>query len=116
MRTWPHFSNGMEYGAASMRVRYTLRARGDLEAIYNFLDECNPTVAQSVKDLIEYRIAGLADFPYKARFNKETGVYELTIVRFPYIVYYEVVRTQVWIIHIRHTSREEWEGENHHRQ
>ena len=55
-----------------MRVRYTLRARGDLDAIYNFIDERNPTLAQSVKDLIEHRIAGLAEFPYKARFNKET--------------------------------------------
>src|SRR5207302_10972882 len=75
-RTCPLFSNGMEYDAASMRVRYTLRARGDLEAIYNFLDERNPSVAQSVKDLIGYRIAGLADFPFKARLKKRTSLYE----------------------------------------
>ena len=100
----------MEYDAANMRVRYTHRAHDDLDAIYTFLDDRNPTAAQSVKDLIERRIAGLADFPFKAPPSEDAGVYELTIVRYPYKVYYEVANTEVWIIHIRHTSRDEWEG------
>ena len=94
-----------------MRVRYTHRAQNDLDAIYTFIDERNPVAAQSVKDLLERRIAGLADFPFKAPPSDEAGVYELTIVRFPYKVYYEVVDREVWMIHIRHTSREQWAGQ-----
>jgi len=46
-----------------MRVRYTLRAQADLDAIYTYLDARAPVAAQSVKTLIERRIAMLAEFP-----------------------------------------------------
>ena len=49
-----------------MRVRYTLRARSDLDNIYTYLEQRAPDAAQSVKDLIERRIAALADFPFMA--------------------------------------------------
>jgi plasmid stabilization system protein ParE len=42
-----------------MKVRYKLRARADLDAIYTDLDQRNQTAAQAVKDLIELRISGL---------------------------------------------------------
>ena len=34
------------------------------------------------------------------------GVYELSIIRYPYKVYYRVEADEVQIVHIRHTSRE----------
>jgi toxin ParE1/3/4 len=94
-----------------MKVRYTLRARSDLDAIYSYIERWAPIAAQSVKDLIERRIARLADFPRMAPETDESGIYELTIVRYPYNVYYEVVGDEVWIIHIRDARRKPWEGE-----
>ena len=44
-----------------MKVRYTLRARDDLETIFAYLDERNPAAAQDAKDLIERRIRRLSD-------------------------------------------------------
>ena len=41
-----------------MRVRYTHRARGDIEAIYADLDEHNPTAAQAIKDWLVKNIRG----------------------------------------------------------
>ncbi len=38
----------------------------------------------------------------------EPQVRELAIVRYPYSVYYEVAGDEVWILHIRHSSREPW--------
>ena len=61
-----------------MRVRYTLRARGDLDAIYADLDQRNPTAAQAVKDLIERRIARLGSFPLMAPVTDEAGILELS--------------------------------------
>ena len=38
----------------------------------------------------------------------ESGIYELSIVRYPYKVYYEVEDDEVWIIHIRDARRRPW--------
>jgi toxin ParE1/3/4 len=94
-----------------MRVRYTLRAQSDLDAIYTYLDQRSPTAAQAVKNLIERRIYWLEDFPVIAPVTDEPGIYELTIVRYPYKVYYEIAGDEVWIVHIRDSRRQPWEAE-----
>jgi toxin ParE1/3/4 len=94
-----------------MKVRYALRARGDLDAIFSYLDERSPAAARSVKTLIERRIATLADFPQMGPDTDEPGIRELTIVRYPYKVYYEVENHEVWILHIRDARRRPWAGE-----
>lgn len=91
-----------------MRVRYTLRAQADLDAIYTYLDARAPAAALSVKTLIEQRIAVLADFPHMAPETDQPGVYELTIVRYSYHVYYEINDGQIWIVHIRDARRRPW--------
>jgi len=91
-----------------MRVRYTLQAQHDLDDIYTHLDRRSPATAQSVKNLIERRIAGLADFPLMAPRTSESGIYELTIVQYPYKVYYEIEGNEVWILHVRDSRRRPW--------
>jgi toxin ParE1/3/4 len=93
-----------------MRVRYTLRAQGDLDAIYTYLDRRAPAAARSVKELIERRIASLADFPFMGPETDAPGIRELTIVRYPYKIYYEVEGDEVWIVHIRDARRRPWGG------
>jgi toxin ParE1/3/4 len=93
-----------------MKVRYTLRAQTDLDAIYTFLDQRVPAAALSVKELIERRIASLSVFPFAAPATDEPGVRQLTMVRYPYKIYYEVERDEVWVLHIRHTARRPWQG------
>jgi plasmid stabilization system protein ParE len=88
-----------------MRVRYTRRARGNLEAIYSYLERRSPSAASSAKKTIERRIRQLADFPLIAPATDEPGVRALSIVRLPYKVYYRIEHDEVWILHIRHTSR-----------
>jgi len=94
-----------------MKLRYTGRARADLEAIFTYLDARAPAAAQSVKTLIERRIALLADYPFIAPATDVSGIYELTIVRYPYKVYYEVSGDEVWIVHIRDARRRPWAEE-----
>ncbi len=88
-----------------MKVRYTLRARADLEEIYGYLQERSPAAAKSVISTIERHIGWLADFPHMAPETDEPGVHELTLARYPYKVYYEVGRGDVRILHIRHARR-----------
>jgi len=91
-----------------MKVRYTPRARADLNDIFSYLDVTAPAAAQAIKNTIERRIALLADFPRIAPETKLRGVYELTIIRYPYKVYYEINGDEVWIVHVRHTARRPW--------
>ena len=88
-----------------MRVRYTLRARDDLDAIYIYLDQRSPAGAQSVKHAIERRIGQLGDPPFIAPVTDEPGVRELAIVRYPYKVYYRIDMEEIQIVHVRHSAR-----------
>jgi toxin ParE1/3/4 len=89
-----------------MKLRYTRRARDDLQAIYDYLDQVSPFGAKSVKQTLERRIRLLGDIPFMAPATDEPGVFELSIVRYPYKVYYRVENDEVRIVHIRHTSRQ----------
>jgi toxin ParE1/3/4 len=91
-----------------MKVRYTLRAQADLDSIFTYLDALAPAGAQSVKSTIERRIALLGEFPHIAPETEAPGIHELTIIRYPYQVYYEVSGDEVWILHIRHSARRPW--------
>jgi plasmid stabilization system protein ParE len=44
-----------------MRVRYTLRAFADREAIFEYVDQRNPHAALRIKAFIEKRISELGD-------------------------------------------------------
>ena len=94
-----------------MRVRYTPRAFADREEIYTYLDHRNPRAAREVKSFIKQRIASLADNPSRSPLIKELGVHAHWLGRYPYIIYYRIVENEVWIVHIRHVTREPWRGE-----
>jgi len=77
-----------------MKIRYTPRARDDLAGIYSYLDQRSPAIRL------------LADFPFIAPMTEDSGVYELSMIRHPYRVYYRVEADEVRIVHVRHASRE----------
>jgi toxin ParE1/3/4 len=91
-----------------MEVRYTLRAHSDLEAIFISLGQRDEAAARTVKDFIRHRIERLADFPLIAPETDEQGVRELSVVRYPYKIYYEVESEEVRVLHIRDERRKPW--------
>ena len=94
-----------------MKVRYSPQARADLDDIFAYLDERSPAGARAVKARIVAATLRLADYPLMAPETDEPGVRELSIVRYPYKVYYQIEKDEVWIVHIRHTARQPWEDE-----
>jgi toxin ParE1/3/4 len=94
-----------------MNVRYTARAHDDLADITAYLDQRSPKAAHSVRRAIETSVALLGDFPELAQATDVPGVRELTIVRYPYKVYYAVDGGDVWILHIRDARRKPWTEE-----
>jgi plasmid stabilization system protein ParE len=93
-----------------MRVRYTPRAQSDLDSIFSYLDAQAPSAAQAVKTAIVRRVTLLGDFPLLAPLSEISGVHELTIIRYPYKVYYEIENDEVWALHIRDARRRPWTG------
>ena len=91
-----------------MIVRYTARASDDLADITAYLDQHSPKAASSVRRAIETSVALLGDFPELAPATDIPGVRELTIVRYPYKVYYVPQGGEVWILHIRDARRKPW--------
>jgi toxin ParE1/3/4 len=91
-----------------MRVRYTLRAHSDFDAIFIYLEQRDVVAAQAVKDYIWHRIEQLAEFPFMAPETEMQGVRELSVVRYPYKVYYEIESDEVWVLHIRDERRRPW--------
>ncbi|HMK80873.1 MAG TPA: type II toxin-antitoxin system RelE/ParE family toxin [Xanthobacteraceae bacterium] len=95
-----------------MRVRYTPRARDDLDAIHSYIKDQSPAAAAAVLKRIRTRIDRLADFPFMAPMTELEGIRGLSIGRYPYKAYYRVVDDEVVILHVRDTRRAPWTGEN----
>jgi plasmid stabilization system protein ParE len=88
-----------------MRVRYTAQAFADREDIFAYLDERNRAVARSVKEYIGRSVSRIASFPLSAPLTEIADVRELSLVRYPYKIYYRVAQNEIWIIHIRDARR-----------
>jgi toxin ParE1/3/4 len=95
-----------------MRVRYTPRARNDLDNIHSYLNERSPAAAAAVLKRIRNRIDRLADHPLMAPVTELAGIRGLTILRYPYEAYYRIVNDEIVILHVRDVRRAPWAGEN----
>lgn len=94
-----------------MRVRYTPRARSDLESILQYIDQRSPRGARNVKRAIQQTIELIGEFPEGGRVAGEQATRVLPAGRYPYLIYWSVEAGEVWLVHIRHARRRPWEGE-----
>jgi plasmid stabilization system protein ParE len=88
-----------------MKIGYSTRALADLEDILTFIQSRNPRAAAAIMTAVEDRVSLLATFPLMAPETDEPGIREVSLVRYPYKIYSEIVGDDVWILHIRHTRR-----------
>jgi toxin ParE1/3/4 len=94
-----------------MRVRYTPRARSDLQSILEYIDERSSRGAKSVKRAIQKTIELIAEFPDVGRRAGELETRVLPAGRYPYLIYWSVEAGEVWLVHIRHARRQPWTEE-----
>jgi toxin ParE1/3/4 len=88
-----------------MEVRYTLRAHGDLDVSFIHIEQRDALTAQAVTNFIRQRIVRLANFPLIAAKTDDQGVRELSMVRYPYKIYYELEAAEARVLHIRDERR-----------
>ena len=88
-----------------MKVRYAKRAVSDLIAIADYIAERNPRAAADVENKLRASIDQLEMFPLLGRPTDDPDIRMFPIVRYPYLVFYEVVDDEVVVHHIRHARR-----------
>ncbi len=98
-----------------MRVRYSKRALADLIIVARYSRASfGDTVAFAVETRIRNVIARLERLPKAGRrlIDRPT-VRVVPLIRYPYKIFYQVnaEQNELQILHIRHTSRRPWAGE-----
>jgi toxin ParE1/3/4 len=89
-----------------MRIRWTLAAADDLEAIAAYLARHFPSFTESTIREIYDTIVSLRSLPHRGRIGREDGTRELVVARLPYIVVYRIKGDAVEILHIFHGARQ----------
>ena len=88
-----------------MKVSYSKSAVADLIAIADYIRDRNPRAADEVEKRIRASIGQLEVFPSIGRPTDDPSIRMFSIVRYPYLVFYEVGVDEVVIHHIRHAHR-----------
>jgi plasmid stabilization system protein ParE len=97
-----------------MKLRYSARARFQIEAIHDFLFERNPSAARRVAAEIRASARSLVDFPHMGRKGEAAGTREWVVRRSPYLIVYEVdaENSEVWVLGVFHAAQDRREEPN----
>jgi plasmid stabilization system protein ParE len=88
-----------------LSIRFDRRAIDDLQEVRDYLLQRSPSGAERVRLHIAETIDRLADFPMLGRSTDEPKVRVLPLTRYPYLIFYSVLESEVVILHIRHEAR-----------
>jgi len=95
-----------------MRIIYRARALADIDDIYRYIEQRSPTGARNVVHAIHDSIRAIAEQPYGSVRTNNPDIRVKVVRRYRYKIFYRIVDADtIGIIHIRHTSRQVWQGE-----
>ena len=98
-----------------MKLVYSRRTLADLEAIAIYYStHASPTIAASIEQRLVDVIDRISRAPEAApRVSRRSAVRAVTVVRYPFRIFYRVRSDTVDILHIRHTSRRPFVAPEH---
>jgi toxin ParE1/3/4 len=88
------------------RLRWSLAAAGDLEAVANYLRLNHPPLAVDTIQKLYIAVQSLKKFPFSGRAGRKAGTRELVLAPLPYLLVYSVDETAIHILRFLHTSRD----------
>ena len=97
----------------SFRVRFTLEAKSDLERLYRFLAEEDPSAAERALEIIDRAWTVLEEFPFSCRKAEVSNPFLRELV-IPfggagYVALYEIEDDQtVTVIAVRHQREDDY--------
>jgi plasmid stabilization system protein ParE len=94
-----------------MRIDYSERALSDLASVHDFLAREWPGVGEKVDARLGDIEQRILTFPTGAvAVEDRPGVFAVPFVNLPYRLFYTIENDAAVILHIRHTSRGNWNG------
>jgi len=95
-----------------MKVEYSRRAVADLHKISA---DSRRAFGDRVAEALEARIRAVADHLSReplgaSEVQQRPGLRVVSLIRYPFKIFYRVYDDRVRIIHIRHTARRPWRG------
>ncbi len=94
-----------------MKVRYSPRARADIDQITLYLHQQSPSVAHRVLEAILSTVQLIAEHPEAAQRTDNPEVRMMMVRRYRYRIFYAVSKDTIHLLHVRHTSRQPWKGQ-----
>jgi plasmid stabilization system protein ParE len=96
-----------------MKAVFTRGALADVDDILSRLRLVNPLAAAAVENGIRATVARIERWPRSARSVtqwKNGNVRAVPLVRYPYLIFYQIKNEWIEVLHVRHTSRAPWKG------
>jgi toxin ParE1/3/4 len=89
-----------------LKIRYTAPALADLDSVLDYIAARSPQGATRVQARIQAAIALLAIHPHIGVRTDDPSIRRLTVIPYPYFVFYEINEAGVTIHAVRHTARD----------
>ena len=88
-----------------MRLRYTLPALAELDAILEYIEARSPQGARRVQSRIKVLVDLLLLHPHIGVRTDDPTIRRLTVPPYPYLVFYEPTESEIIIHAVRHSAR-----------
>jgi toxin ParE1/3/4 len=91
-----------------MKARWSESSLAEIEDIFAYIYERNRTAASAVVERIESLISLLEDFPLMGHVSDEEDVRVLSVVRYPFLIFYAIdeAADEIVILHVRHGAQD----------
>jgi toxin ParE1/3/4 len=91
-----------------MKVRWSETALTEIEDTFSYIHEHSRAAAIAVVERIEGLTGLLEEFPFVGHLTDEAGVRVLSVVRYPFLIFYAIddAADEIVILHVRHSARE----------
>jgi len=89
-----------------MKLRYTLPALSDLEAILDYIAERSPQGADRIHARIRTITELILLYPQAGAVTDDPTIRRVTTTPYPYLVFYEISGDEIIIHAIRHGARD----------
>ncbi|MGH7067758.1 MAG: type II toxin-antitoxin system RelE/ParE family toxin [Acetobacteraceae bacterium] len=89
-----------------MKLRYSLPALADLEAVLDYIAAHSPPGARRVQARIQAIIDLLLSYPGIGTRTDDPTIRRMTALPYPYMIFYQATETEIIIHAIRHSARD----------
>jgi toxin ParE1/3/4 len=89
-----------------VKIRYTAPALADLDSVLDYIAARSPQGAKRVQARIQAAIELLAIHPRIGIRTNDPSIRRLTVLPYPYLVFYEITDAEIIIHAVRHTARD----------